>query len=642
METETLFRRAEVSAGEVANTIRLSFASELPVLRRNKDGQYWEILSHAPGDANLGFLNRKGLALQDHNEKLEIGEVVRGSAKVDTDKKCRCELNIMDEAWQTRAKTDFSTIPISVGYVHLSRKVEAAGSDGVPIHRCAWSPYEVSLLTHDAADFTVGINRSKIDLSQISDDEIKTLSIKQKQRMKILLDANSDAGGGGKTETIPAADPLKLERNRVKEITKTADELLKNHPHCRDIIEKSTREAIGGDKSIGDYQVALMRELLGAKPVKSVLMEDLTNGDENAIRSYSMVRGIQSVLRKGGKGHTPDGLEGEIHQELIKRCPDFSPEGFGVPHNARISCRAGNARERRRMARDLNVTSFAQGGALVPTEFVSNIIEILRNRLVTAKMGITTVGGLSGNVAFPRQDGAATAYALPESATLTKSTQTLSQILMAPHRVGAWNDYTRQLLLQSPIDIENFIRDDLMKQMGLKWDYLIMFGQGANDEPLGMVNTPGIGSVVFGGTATYPQAISFETALAMLNADEGNMGFATTPSVRGRWKSLAANLTGATTVISGPENAIWAPGAEAGEGEINGYRGLASNQILNNQVIFANWGEVIHGLYGGFDVIVNPYSRDTDAAVRITVNSFGDVAVRHAASICVSADAGNQ
>ena len=35
-------------------------------------------------------------------------------------------------------------------------------------------------------------------------------------------------------------------------------------------------------------------------------------------------------------------------------------------------------------------------------------------------------------------------------------------------------------------------------------------------------------------------------------------------------------------------------------------------------------------------------SQATDATVRVTVNTFGDVAVRHAASYCVSEDAGNQ
>ena len=130
--------------------------------------------------------------------------------------------------------------------------------------------------------------------------------------------------------------------------------------------------------------------------------------------------------------------------------------------------------------------------------------------------------------------------------------------------------------------------------------------------------------------------VAFETALAVLNADNGNMAFATTPSVRGLLKTTAAVLTGATTVAAGPMSAIWQSEAD-GEGEMTGYRGLASNQMPNNEILFGNWSEAILGLYGGYDIIVNPYSRDTDAAVRITVNTFGDVALRHAASFAASA-----
>jgi hypothetical protein len=90
---------------------------------------------------------------------------------------------------------------------------------------------------------------------------------------------------------------------------------------------------------------------------------------------------------------------------------------------------------------------------------------------------------------------------------------------------------------------------------------------------------------------------------------------------------------------------IWEPGDfndGSQDGVVNSYRAAATNQISNNLVAFGNWEDVIHALWGGYDVVVNPFARDTDAVVRITVNTFGDVAVRHAASFAWSTDAGNQ
>lgn len=646
------FRIVRESVKDADRTVDLAFASEEPVERW--DGN--EILSHTDGDFDFSRLNDSHPLLLGHNEydpTTQIGVVVPNSAKVGADKVSRCTVQfsrskLAEEIFQD-VKDGIRKL-VSVGYDRTGIVKQDKAADGMVTTRYKWMPTHVAIVPVPADHKKSGIGREKtppqIDFSKLSDEEIRNLPTEQKTMLKRILLLDKAPAEGGES-AAPATPPAKAalspeaaraaERSRVKEITTVAGELIKDHPHCRAKIETMVSEAIGGDTSLGDFQIRAMKEVIGAKPAKNEFTMEELGMDERDQRSYSILRGIQSCLRRDSR--VPDGLEGDVHKEIAKRCGDsVSLEGFGVPHNAPVRCRQSRARGQR----DLNVSTFAQGGATVATQIVTPIIEILRNRMVTSALGITTMGGLSGNVAIPRQTGAATAYALAESATLTKSTQALDQILLNPHRVGAWNDYTRQLLLQSSIDVENFIRDDLMKVLALKWDALILNGQGAGSEPLGVLNTPGIGSVVFGGTATYGKVVDFETALAVLNADEGNMAYATSPSVRGAWKKIAAALTGATAVINGAQNAIWAPSGTPGEGDVNGYRAIASNQIPNNLVIFGHWAEIIHGLYGGYDVIVNPYSRDTDAAVRITVNSFGDVAIRHAASFCASADAGNQ
>ena len=642
--------RAEINEQE--RTVPLAFSSEEPVERWGEN----EVLSHADGDYDFSRLNDSHPLLLGHNEydpTTQIGVVEPGSAKV-SGKVGRCVVRFSksplgEEIFQD-VKDGIRKL-VSVGYDRNGVVKSEKAKDGMVTTRYKWMPTHVAIVPVPADHKKAGIGRNKddgkIDFSKVTETDIANLSIEQKQRMKLLLDPNP-AGGGGAAATAPAVTvnesevrtkALSAERGRVKEISAIADQLIKDHPQCADKIRGMTNEAISQETAVADYQIRAMKEVLGAKPVKPVTMEAL-GMNEREQSSYSILRGIQSCLRRDTR--TPDGLEGDVHSAMTKSVVSsgIQSEGFLVPHDARV--RHGNNRAYRRSEayqRDLQVSVFNQGGATVATVIETPIIELLRNRLVTSALGITTMGGLSSNVSIPRQTGAATAYALPESATLTKSTQALDQILLAPHRVGAWNDYTRQLLLQSSIDVENFIRDDLMKVLALKWDLLILNGQGAGSEPLGILNTPGIGSVLFGGSATFSLLVAFETALAVLNADAGNMAYATTPSVRGTLKSAAKLLKGATTVAA---VALWDGGEAPGEGEVNGYRALASNQIPNNQVLFGNWSEVVHGLYGGYDVIVNPYSRDTDAAVRITINSFGDVALRHAASFCASADAGNQ
>ena len=48
----------------------------------------------------------------------------------------------------------------------------------------------------------------------------------------------------------------------------------------------------------------------------------------------------------------------------------------------------------------------------------------------------------------------------------------------------------------------------------------------------------------------------------------------------------------------------------------------------------ANWEEMMAGMWGGIDVLVNPYSKDREGVVRITTGQMCDVASRHDESFC--------
>ena len=456
--------------------------------------------------------------------------------------------------------------------------------------------------------------------------------------MRILLDPAPAAAAGGApapAAAAPTVDPLKAERVRSAEITKRADVLIADNPAVADKVRAIVTEALGGEMTVDQFCVRAMTECLGAKKVtpKTEVFKAYSKRDQN---SYSLIRAMQKMLLKKPQ----DGVEFDMSRNLAKES-GIEPEGLLVPFDLEADMGRAN-RTRRMMHRDLNVNTFGQGGAFVQTTILTPIIEILRNRMVCDRLGVQGMAGLEGDIAIPRQTGAATAYSVGESAALTISTQTLDQVLLSPKRVGAWNQYTRRLLLQSSVDVENFIRDDLMKVVAIDWDRIILNGNGAGSEPLGIMNTPGIGSIIFGGTATWAEIVSMETAIAAANADADGLAYVTTPTAKGRLKAVAKTGVGVTSVVPiflwegkyGLDN--------SNDGEMNGYRAAATNQIPNNQMLFGNFGDVIHALWGGYDIIVNPYTLDTQAEVRITVNTFGDVAVRHPASFCVSADSAAQ
>lgn len=375
--------------------------------------------------------------------------------------------------------------------------------------------------------------------------------------------------------------------------------------------------------------------MLTSDDLKGVAQLPFCGMSDKDINRYSISRVIRSLDR--GAERITDGIEAEMNQELTRqKLGSMSVEGFAIPFDV-LASPVGR--------RDLSVGTFGAGGATVQTTVSPSLIPILRNKTACIRAGATVLTGLTSNLSFPRQTSATQVQALGESATAGKSNPTLDQVNLSPKRAAAVVEYSRQLVLQSSIDVENWLREDLLAQIGIKLDYFLLNGQGAGSEPLGILNTPSIGSVAFGGTATWQKILAFENALATMNADVTDAKFAwiTSPAVRTAWKGIAVALTGATTVSA---KALWekSPLADGtGEGLVNDYRAIPTNQVLNNGVIFGNWKEAILGMFGkGIDILVNPYSRDTDGVVRLTASSYADVGIRHPVSFCASADAGNQ
>ena len=94
--------------------------------------------------------------------------------------------------------------------------------------------------------------------------------------------------------------------------------------------------------------------------------------------------------------------------------------------------------------------------------------------------------------------------------------QQIDQIPLTPHRLSYEGRFSLQLLRQAVagVDIQGFMMSDASKVLAIKTDYLAMFGGGGADEPVGMVNQPGIGSITFGGAPTFASLVNMETALA--------------------------------------------------------------------------------------------------------------------------------
>lgn len=355
---------------------------------------------------------------------------------------------------------------------------------------------------------------------------------------------------------------------------------------------------------------------------------------QKAMDSYSFHRAIRSVT----SSKPLDGVELEMRQEAEKeaKASSINLEGhFAVPSwFVDIQRNSPHSPERR----DMTVGTTTTGGHLVATN-VSPMIPVLQPRLQTIGLGATVMSGLVGNVDMPRDTTNPVATWKAENATADELTPTLDKISLTPNRLTAFTDLSRSLVIQSAPSVEQFARRKLDRAIAIALDLAAINGSGSSNQPLGILNQSGIGSVAGGTNGAAPtlsHLIDLETAVGVANADMGMLAYLTTPGVRGKLKK--------TLIDAGSGLRVW------DKNELNGYGAHVSTQVPStltkgsasgvcHAILFGNWEELIIAQWAGVDFIVNPYTKGKEALIELIVHSYYDIDVMHAASFAAMVDA---
>lgn len=621
-------RKAEINKD--SRSVDLTFSSEHPVRRSMDTGDvYNEILDHNPDSVIMDRLNAGAPLLMHHDSRDQVGIVEK--AMIGDDKRGHATVRFGNTQ---RAQEIFQDVQdgirknVSVGYqVHGmdSDEDDPEDDNGVENLRCRWEPLEISLESLPA-DHTVGVGRNKPEQIEIPLNRNKTPM--KSIRTRNLSPAAADGNGVTITEAevkTRTADAAKAERLRASSILSLGQQ--------HKIDEKEIRSFIDEGKSEDDFVRHILTSKTNATPIpgKAAIDDSIIGMSRKEKDQYSIIRAIRQMAV--GK---LDGLEKEAHDAAVKRSgrPPQSEKSFVIPEDVIRAKFRGEGWQRGRVTRDMQAGIFSQGGAFVETEVLgSALIELLRNKMQTVNAGARTMSGLQNNVAIPRQSAGATAYWIGEIQSTPESDQALQQLLLTPHRLAARTNYSNLLLAQSTLDAEAFIRSDLMKQLAIAKDLAGMSGTGGA-QPIGIINTTGVGTQsVTAGTPTWAQMVGFETVVAAANADFGSLTYIVSTAARGLLKTTAK--IGSTFPIY-----LWDTGSAPGEGSINGYRALATNQLNTaangNKMIYGNWDDLIYADWEGWEVLVDPYTLSDQGEVRCTIFNFCDVGVRHPGSFCYS------
>ncbi|MFG1241926.1 phage major capsid protein [Xanthobacter sp. V7C-4] len=296
------------------------------------------------------------------------------------------------------------------------------------------------------------------------------------------------------------------------------------------------------------------------------------------------------------------GFEREMQTELAKRS-GRPAQGIYVP--AEVF--------------ETRVLTTATGSELVPTDHrPDQYVSALTAASVVRGLGARVLSGLSGNLSIPRETASPATGWVAENAALSSGDADFDAITLAPKHAGALSEFSRNMLLQASPDVEALLRQMLARNLALAIDRAAIAGGGAN-QPKGVLATTGIQTVNV--TSSIFEAVARAQALA----DTENVGVSrailTTPGVR---KTAATALDGHGRPIGAAAVFHNLPTVFSNLAPVTG-------SPAEHTLIFADWSELLIGVWSEIDILVNPFESTAYAKGNVSIRAMAtvDVGVRH-------------
>jgi len=582
---------------EETRTVELSVSSEKPVERNFGT----EILDHTKDSIDLEFLaSGNAPLLLDHDMEKQIGKIE--SVKLDEqERKLRAVVRF---GRGTLANEVFLDVVdgirsnVSIGYTVNKMKKEEGGKYRVIDYKI----HEVSIVSIPA-DSDVGVNRAIDDVTVVEgrcDDVVTDVQSDSSDSIRNNVNLNPKE----KENTMSDLDIKAIEAEAKKSAQQDAAKIFELGARHNQVEMAQTAVAQG--RSIEDFR----SELLDTVGSKGAVEPQNIGMSEKEVRQFSIVKAVRALANP----HDRRAQEDAAFEFECSRATGRNTQGIIVPADVLNSYK-----------RDLNSSDES---ALFADDFRGgDFVDVLRNKSSVMAAGATVLSGLTGDVKIPKKATAASASWVGEGSAVSESEMTASAITLSPKTVGAFTDVTTQLLAQSSLDIENLIREDLAQSIAIAMDLAALEGTGSNGQPTGILNTVGVNQVANFAAAnpTFAEVVSLETAVAEDNALMGNLAYILPSSMYGALKT--------TEKASGTAQFVVEPGKT-----INGYNAIDTNQATAGNLYFGNFSDVLVGLFGGLELIVDPYSNAPSGLIRITARQMMDVAVRHAQSFAFGND----
>jgi HK97 family phage major capsid protein len=321
-------------------------------------------------------------------------------------------------------------------------------------------------------------------------------------------------------------------------------------------------------------------------------------------REWSLFSLSRAISAAAHGGLTKPCIEREILREHaeIHGLP-FEPTRFTVPWTI--------------LQRDL---SAATTYPLVATETAA-ARDVLRETSLVAKLGAEVMGNLQGSLTIPVATSAvAGEWLSDELDPMTAAQPAVGQISLSPKRAGALVKFSHQLLQQAP-STDTLLAQHVTRSVGRLLDVAVLAGTGNSGQPLGLLNTPSIGSLTIDATDAIGDALS--AVQLVREAGTEPTAWVTTPAV--------------VTLLSKRERAA-GNGMVIEDGKLCGIPVIATTACPTGKAFVGDWTKLLIAVWGrGVEIAVDPYTAFTTGMISMRALLTCDVGAIHRGAFAAGA-----
>lgn len=375
-----------------------------------------------------------------------------------------------------------------------------------------------------------------------------------------------------------------------------------------------------------EYQLRQSMQRMAEADPAAALDTKLPSDDPMArLGDYRLLRALRAV----NNGEKITGLEGEISQYLAgeNERHGIPVKGeFRFPHALPMYGQRANA-----------VTNVTTAVGALQSSVAMTFIDVLRNELILQQIGAQVVPGLVGTFKLPRKTNKMAGSWVGEDGISDAVAMTFGDSTFSPKTVTASAVISRELMIQTSLDMEMIARMDLLESLATSIDLAGFHGTGSSNMPQGIASNSACEIVAIGtngGAMTWAKLIELQTKINASNVRSNRIAYVT--SAVGYGALATTPKIGSTYPIYLADN-----GQAAGRGiyvtnQISSALTKGSAAGTCTAVFCGDFTNVLIGLWGSVDLLFDKIS----AKPSLTIDAWqtADIVIRQPKAITKCVD----